>query len=294
MNSTARFGVLGLVCGLACGLAGGLLADEPAAPAKLAGVCFDCHGDIASSLAASAHGKAFAHSSAYAAASCESCHGDGRKHAESADPADILNPKKAKRAEKSAACLTCHENQKHTALWQGSDHESAGVSCVDCHTLHPADGGAAAGQVASAALCVTCHTDVKASLHQRSRHPIAEGQMSCSSCHNPHGTTNEHLVKGDSVNDQCLTCHQEFRAPVLWEHSPVREDCMTCHKPHGSNHDKLLVARVSQLCQTCHLQGRHQTVAGLDTSVWNSNRSCLNCHSQIHGSNHPSGPLFQR
>jgi len=24
------------------------------------------------------------------------------------------------------------------------------------------------------------------------------------------------------------------------------------------------------------------------------NRSCLNCHTQIHGSNHPSGPRFHR
>jgi hypothetical protein len=56
----------------------------------------------------------------------------------------------------------------------------------------------------------------------------------------------------------------------------------------------MLQARVTQLCQSCHQQGRHQTVAGLPSSVWVGNRACLNCHQNIHGSNHPSGPLFQR
>ncbi len=69
---------------------------------------------------------------------------------------------------------------------------------------------------------------------------------------------------------------------------------MTCHKPHGSNQERLLVARVNQLCQSCHIQGRHQSAAGAAESMWNSNRACLNCHPQVHGSNHPSGPLFQR
>jgi hypothetical protein len=56
----------------------------------------------------------------------------------------------------------------------------------------------------------------------------------------------------------------------------------------------MLVSRTVQLCQACHLQGRHQTVAGTETAYWNINRQCANCHPQIHGSNHPSGPLFQR
>jgi DmsE family decaheme c-type cytochrome len=135
---------------------------------------------------------------------------------------------------------------------------------------------------------------LKKSLTQRSRHPLREGRMDCSSCHNPHGSGTDRMIRADSVNDQCFLCHREKRGPFLWEHSPVREDCLTCHAAHGSNHDKMLVARTVQLCQSCHLQGRHQTVAGLETAFWNTNRQCLNCHSQIHGSNHPSGPLFQR
>jgi DmsE family decaheme c-type cytochrome len=131
-------------------------------------------------------------------------------------------------------------------------------------------------------------------LHQRSAHPLKDGQMDCVACHDPHGTSGEKLLRHASTNELCYSCHQNMRGPFLWEHSPAREDCLTCHRPHGSNYPQLLQARVTQLCQSCHQQGPHQTVPGAPASIWVGNRACLNCHMQIHGSNHPSGPLFQR
>jgi DmsE family decaheme c-type cytochrome len=118
--------------------------------------------------------------------------------------------------------------------------------------------------------------------------------MDCVSCHDPHGSAGDALLRQASVNENCYSCHQDMRGPFLWEHSPVREECTTCHKAHGSNYPSMLRARTTQLCQSCHQQGRHQTLAGVPQSVWVVNKACLNCHSQIHGSNHPSGPLFQR
>ena len=86
----------------------------------------------------------------------------------------------------------------------------------------------------------------------------------------------------------------EKRGPDLWEHIPVRENCMVCHSPHGSNQRNLLVKSAPRLCQSCHLLGHHQTVAGTAKQIWNVNRSCLNCHPAIHGSNHPSGIVLMR
>lgn len=257
--------------------------------------CVDCHEEQVKDFTTSAHGRAFQHNQAYAGQSCASCHLGAEAHAESGDPAEIVNPKKSTGLAASESCLSCHENQVHNAYWQGSAHEAAGLACMDCHAVHsPLRNRQGKAVKGTTDLCLSCHATTQVAMNQRSRHPLREGAMDCASCHDPHGSAGEKLVKGDSVNDSCLSCHQELRGPFLWEHSPVREDCLTCHKPHGSNHDKLLVARASQMCQSCHLQGRHQTVAGFDSSVWNSNRACLNCHSQIHGSNHPSGPLFQR
>jgi DmsE family decaheme c-type cytochrome len=136
---------------------------------------------------------------------------------------------------------------------------------------------------------------------KRSIHPLRDasrlsmgGKMSCSSCHNPHGARSRALVDARSVNDKCFECHTEKKAPVLWEHGPVKEDCLICHTPHGSSNDKLLVSRVPRLCQECHMQGRHQTGTLAPNSTFAFNRSCLNCHPQIHGSNNPSGPILQR
>ena len=40
---------------------------------------------------------------------CEACHGPGKEHAESADPAKIIRFGSLSREESSKRCLTCHE-----------------------------------------------------------------------------------------------------------------------------------------------------------------------------------------
>jgi DmsE family decaheme c-type cytochrome len=146
--------------------------------------------------------------------------------------------------------------------------------------------------------CVSCHSDVRKAMFQRSTHLFRnedrESRMSCSTCHEPHGSIGEKMMRTPTVNETCYTCHAEFRGPFLWEHAPVRENCSNCHKPHGSNNANLLKQRAPMLCQQCHIQGRHQTVPGRPNSAFNIGRSCANCHSQVHGSNHPSGINLQR
>ena len=152
-----------------------------------------------------------------------------------------------------------------------------------------------------------CHPQQRAEFRKRSHMPVLEGKMTCTDCHNPHGTTTRPLLKADSVNDVCYVCHAEKRGPYLWEHAPVRERCTNCHLPHGSNHDKLLVAARPYLCQQCHnsaslhsgqfFGAQQNAAAGLQggsPSFYVIGRACQNCHTQIHGSNHPSGARFQR
>jgi DmsE family decaheme c-type cytochrome len=155
--------------------------------------------------------------------------------------------------------------------------------------------------------CAQCHREQRAEFRKRSHMPLPEGKISCADCHNPHGSSARALLGADSVNEVCYSCHAEKRGPMLWEHAPVRESCVNCHSPHGSNHDKLLVAARPYLCQQCHnLPVGHnstfyrdgQTAAGALVGGGQSprviGRTCQNCHSQIHGSNHPAGARFQR
>ena len=105
---------------------------------------------------------------------------------------------------------------------------------------------------------------------------------------------------GSSIAESCTSCHTEMRGPVLWEHAPVRENCATCHDPHGSSNDRMLVVRMPMLCQRCHIVTRHPaSLYDRDEITTNKSnrmfgRSCVNCHQNIHGSNHPSGQFFMR
>ena len=68
-------------------------------------------------------------------------------------------------------------------------------------------------------------------------HPVRQGKLGCSDCHEPHGTTAEKQLVRATINETCYECHAEKRGPMLWEHEPVAENCDDCHsRVHGSNH----------------------------------------------------------
>ena len=280
-------------------LAMGLLALA-AAPAVAQDECVACHEDVVKGFAKTSHGRTFAADKDYQASNCTSCHTGAKEHAESGGDKKPPSLTKGAAPEANASCLSCHAGHKTQALWEGSAHQLAGLKCASCHDVHkmhigtPEQAKTLPGATETTKRCLECHGELRASLHQRSSHPMRDGQMQCTSCHNPHGTAGEKLIDHGSVNELCYTCHQNMRGPFLWEHAPVREDCLTCHRAHGSNYPQMLQARVTQLCQSCHQQGRHQTIPGVPASIWQGGKACLNCHMNIHGSNHPSGPLFQR
>jgi DmsE family decaheme c-type cytochrome len=125
--------------------------------------------------------------------------------------------------------------------------------------------------------------------------------MDCSSCHAVHGAIADRMLNRPTLNETCFQCHAEKRGPFLYEHAPVREDCAACHTPHGSNHPVLLKTRVPQLCQQCHMAVFHpsEVYTGPDTAngiadIHQLERGCMNCHQEVHGSNHPSGVRWTR
>jgi DmsE family decaheme c-type cytochrome len=274
-----------------------LLMFAPAALAAPFGAeCADCHDQVVRAFAGNPHAVA----ARDGAVTCASCHAGAAEHAQSGDPAHVFGFGRATAEQASEACLHCHARDRGRKFWRGSAHELADASCASCHSVHSGHGKLLA-RADQAETCFTCHFDVRGDVMKRSAHPLRDasrlgggGKMTCSSCHNPHGAQSRALVDARSVNDKCYECHFEKRAPVLWEHSPVKEDCLVCHTPHGSSNDKLLVSRVPRLCQQCHMQGRHQSGTLPTNSTFAFNRSCLNCHPQIHGSNSPSGAVLQR
>lgn len=273
--------------------------------------CLRCHSESSTSpvfaIAKSPHGRTGAD-----APSCASCHGASERHAgnirqagETRRPktdrifetwqsgrADRRSPTAA--VERNAACVGCHsgDSQIH---WQGSAHEARDVTCTSCHQVH-ARRDAMFDKAAQADVCLTCHREQRTQMRRRSRHPIEEGKMGCSDCHNAHGAAGPSLLTRDNTVDTCSTCHMEKRGPFVFNHQPVTEDCAICHNPHGSNIEGMLKSRPSFLCQQCHEPTLHVgDIPGFLPSLGTTaggrgltqGRACVSCHTNIHGSNNP-------
>ena len=231
---------------------------------------------------------------------CETCHGPGEAHMNDPEKVKPKQLNKISAKEVSAVCTTCHNKGEH-AQWKGSQHEARNVSCISCHSIHkPMSTTSQLKAMNQQGTCVTCHRDKVAKLDRSGHMPVREGKMQCSSCHNPHGSTNVKLLKtGNTVNESCTSCHAEKRGPWLFEHAGINgEACSTCHDPHGSSNDRMLVAKLPFLCQRCHNHTKHPATIYDNKVLQSSNRlfgrSCVTCHAAIHGSNHPSGSTFLR
>jgi DmsE family decaheme c-type cytochrome len=263
--------------------------------------CLACHEDAADHLKNTPHWRVANPRSPAATMGCEACHGPGSRHIE--DPSDDTGIRKFSRMaprDVSGTCLTCHSSASH-ALWDGSIHDARNLSCITCHSVHdPKSATAQLKAVNEPELCVSCHRVQVQKVKRQSHMPVAEGQMRCSSCHNPHGSTNVRLLaKGNWVNESCVSCHTEKRGPFLFEHAAGRESCITCHDPHGSSNERMMVAKLPMHCQRCHIGSRHPSTIYDNAAVQaRSNRivgrGCVNCHQNIHGSNHPSGQTLTR
>ena len=255
---------------------------------------------------------------------CTSCHGESERHiktAESSKKDQLVAPEvtfgaksKSSPEARDAACLTCHQDGAKRMFWKGSQHQARDVVCSSCHKVHSAQ-DAVRDKRTQPEVCYTCHKEQRALAEKPSHHPVPEGKMTCSSCHNPHGSAGVKSLIKDTVIATCYTCHAEKRGPFIHSHQPVTDDCSNCHNPHGTTADALLKTRPPFLCLGCHDPSSHPgnvpgiasrvdmsknaggTVLNATTPIDNINSSgvvgktqgmsCMNCHTDIHGSNNP-------
>ncbi len=228
---------------------------------------------------------------------CTSCHGESDTHINI--PQGVSERPKPERMfgkgsmtpapERDEACLSCHKGGKQIH-WLGSTHAARDISCTSCHQIHTGR-DKVRDKRTQPEVCLGCHKDKRTQIMRPSRHPILEGKVACSDCHNPHGSAGPTMMVRDSVNDTCYQCHMEKRGPFVHNHQPVTEDCGICHNPHGTINYAMLKLRSPFLCQQCHEPTGHRgTVASFATNSVPANtvaRGCLNCHTNIHGSNNP-------
>jgi len=287
--------------------------------------CADCHEEVTSDFTGNVHGRLADFELHGWQKGCESCHGKASLHVDgSGDTAKILNPAKLDPAEAEALCVGCHTSGK-LMEWTFGEHALANVTCTDCHDMHGGDTAKANLKKSDPELCFGCHQDVMAKTNFPSHHPIKEGKMGCSDCHNPHGALNTH----ERTNDLCLDCHSRYQGPFVFGHAPVEDDCTICHDAHGSVANNLLQQNEPFLCLQCHEGHFHMLREGFDpatgtyTTAGTSRGSiasipagavvpatvdaanphgaegfqrsfgtkCTTCHQVVHGSDNPSQPL---
>lgn len=201
-------------------------------------------------------------------------------------------------------CATCHE--KEYKEYKLSTHarisnekmEGTAQGCEMCHGPGSVHAEASGGKdniinpKKSPEICFTCHMEKKMEFRLPYHHPVLEGKMSCSDCHDPHGTdVRTWSATGEDTNEVCFKCHKDQRGPFVYEHDALKEGCTACHKVHGSIHKKLLVIRDSNLCLRCHTQTNFPTIGNSAHSSATQSRlneaTCFSagCHTAPHGSN---------
>ncbi len=278
--------------------------------------CLDCHEDMANDKN-NIHMKIadFEVSGGYKTG-CESCHGPASLHVDGdGDTSKIIRfgEEGISPEEIAGVCTTCHQADE-VMNWPGSIHAERDVACTECHKVHHNKNKNLMAKNRELDLCSECHKDVTSQMYLMSRHPVKDGKMSCSDCHNPHGSASleEGMLRTDErVNDLCLTCHTRYQGPFVFEHDPVVEDCLICHDPHGTVANNLLKQQEPFLCLQCHEAHFHAARASslekhgipgggspydngrkLQGTNYGFQKSfmtkCTQCHQYVHGSDFTS------
>ncbi len=255
-----------------------------------ADACAGCHAFQAQWLAGSVHDKQEVRTpEGETISGCEVCHGPGSEHIKKFVAGTIRGFQAEPAKERMEVCLACHTRTHPELNYRRSAHMRRGVACNDCHAATGSEGFHRMRAVEDVMegvqpdLCYRCHVAQRADFSLPYRHPVGEGFMGCTSCHNPHGEfTTTRQMRARQSEAVCGKCHEDNQGPFIFEHPPGRASgCQACHQPHGSTNAKLLKrAQARFLCLECHA----------DTPSFHDLRqaefqNCTICHSRVHGSN---------
>jgi DmsE family decaheme c-type cytochrome len=265
----------------------GLLLIGPSALSQSAAVasetCLDCHDGYDSRLARTAHQLG-------AKIACADCHTGAEQHVEGPDAGNIGNPAKDGASVSAATCGGCHQPHSEQGMLGFDPHWGQDISCASCHKVHGEFDDLL--QDDQAGFCARCHPAAAQQFKKRSNHPVADGSVTCLSCHDFTGAGQPDIGYGGNAN--CYGCHPQEASPYLFPHeagssfSTEGAGCVACHSPHGSSNERLLNQPDNRLCRQCHgVPPRHMvTHNGIGNSF-----QCIECHSEVHGS-HDNGGLL--
>jgi predicted CXXCH cytochrome family protein len=110
------------------------------------------------------------------------------------------------------ACYECHAD-KQTAIDSSASQHPVASECLTCHSPHASSEAPHLVRKNIYELCTGCHEEQKLN-HPVGKHPVrfailkSGEEISCASCHNPHGSENQHLLTvGGNPTMVCAACH---------------------------------------------------------------------------------------
>jgi len=182
-----------------------------------------------------------------------------------------------------------------------------GEKCLGCHTEINERISAGKGYHSSSEIkgkeCIECHSEHHGKNFQLVRFNTVEfnhsltgytlstphSRLECVECHDPRFITDQNVKAKKftylGVNDQCLTCHEDYHLGTL------SSSCLNCHGPEtfktipSFNHDKarfkLIGKHKNVECTGCH---KFETVNGSRFQEFRGVlfSSCVNCHKDPH------------
>ena len=229
-----------------------------------------------------------------AGVACESCHGPGRKHAQSTEPGDIVQPRKLDDALGLAVCAQCHGIHEPLYPMVDSAHRFrpgqryeerfkviAAVGTSGLMSDFYADGRPRSSSYEYQALiqsscylkggatCLSCHT-APHEVHEGADLPVAEtrtgpwenGDLTCRGCHEAVFSAGaRHTHHAAKAAQSCVACHMPRVIPSVFDtfadHAidvPVPENTARYGIPNG--------------CNACHVDKTPEDMASALVAMW--------------------------
>jgi tetratricopeptide (TPR) repeat protein len=169
---------------------------------------------------------------------CERCHGPGGSHVKSPARENIVQPARLSRALQLDICMQCHletssalDSDAVVRTGRGVFSYRAGESLLDYAAYFDYPDGS--GYEADFNIVHQAYRLRKSACFKNS-------EMTCTTCHDPHGVPEN---KTRFYNNRCQTCHQSHPGPGN------NGDCVSCHMPQRKTQDVIHVSMTDHYIQ---------------------------------------------